>query len=52
MNTLRRDALAVLDAGLAAIRPGDAVKRACRLNGDVLTVDGKRFPLKRYRRIS
>ncbi len=51
MNTLRRDALAVLDAGLAAIRTGDAVKRACRLNGDVLTVDGKRFPLKRYRRI-
>lgn len=51
MNTLRRDALAVLDAGLAAIRTGDAVKRACKLKGDVLTVGGRRFSLKRYRRV-
>lgn len=51
MTTLRSDALAVLKAGIAAIHTGDAVKRACRLNRDVLTVGGKRFNLKKYRRV-
>jgi len=51
MNILRRDALAVLRAGLNAIQTEDAMRRACRLQGDILTVGGKRFSLKRYKRI-
>ncbi len=51
MSALRRDALRVLKAGLAAIDTRTAVRNACRLRGDVLTIGGHRFLLKRYRRI-
>jgi glycerate-2-kinase len=51
MNALRRDALAVLRAGLRAIKTRDAVRQACRLHGEILTVGKKRFDLARYRRI-
>lgn len=42
---LRRDALAIAEAGYAAVHTGDAVARKLRLAGDSLTVEGKAYPL-------
>lgn len=51
MTQLRKDALAVLRAGIRAIRTEDAVARACRLSGDLLTIGKKRFDLRNFRRV-
>lgn len=51
MTTLRRDALAVLKAGLAAIKTREAVRRQCVLKGSKLTVGKHTFDLDSFRRV-
>jgi len=51
MTNLRRDALAVLKAGLAAIRTREAVRRLCRLVGSKFSVNGNVFDLDGFRRV-
>ncbi len=48
---LRRDALAIFDAGLAAANPATAVARHLRLDGDTLVAGDRRYPLSGIRRI-
>ncbi|MBL8228587.1 MAG: glycerate kinase [Bryobacterales bacterium] len=48
---LRRDALSILKASLAAADPIEAVARHVRLAGDVLTAGKSRYSLKRFDRI-
>ncbi|HHY32138.1 MAG TPA: glycerate kinase [Firmicutes bacterium] len=42
---LRRDALAIMRAALAAVDPYEAVKRQLSLEGDILTIGGRRYDL-------
>lgn len=51
MTKLRRDALAVLKAGLAAIKTRETVRRQCVLTGSKLTVGGQSFDLDVFRRV-
>jgi glycerate-2-kinase len=51
MTQLRRDALSVLKVGLAAINTRRAVETLCRLKGNILTVNGHRYDLRKYRRM-
>ncbi len=51
MTKLRRDALAVLKAGIAAIGTREAVRRQCVLSGAMLTVNGHPFDLDSFRRV-
>ncbi len=51
MTKLRRDSLAVLKTGLAAIKTREAVRRQCVLKGSVLTVAGNSFDLKTFNRL-
>ncbi len=48
---LRRDALAIMEAGIRAVSTEDAVRRAVRRSGATLRVDGKSFRLDRYRNV-
>lgn len=48
---LRKDALAIMEAGLHAIDTQTAVRRSVSLNGDVLKIGGKTYRLKLFRRI-
>lgn len=48
---LRRSALAIFKAGLAAADPVQAVLRHLHVDGDVLVAGGRRYPLGKYRRI-
>ncbi|MGE5592335.1 MAG: glycerate kinase type-2 family protein [Betaproteobacteria bacterium] len=50
-ESLRRDALAIMRAALAAVDPYEAVKRRLQLEGDVLTVGGRRYDLARIAHI-
>ncbi|MGQ9681178.1 MAG: glycerate kinase type-2 family protein [Anaerolineae bacterium] len=47
----RRVALDVMAAALAAVEPGEAVRRHVHRQGSVLDVDGQRYDLDSYRRI-
>ncbi|TAK04605.1 DUF4147 domain-containing protein [Patescibacteria group bacterium] len=51
VTPLRRDALAILEAGIRAVDSGLALRRAVRRDGDVLRAGGKRFRLDRYRHV-
>ncbi len=42
---------AVLEAALAAVEPGEAVRRAASVDAGDLVVDGRRYPLAAYRRV-
>jgi hydroxypyruvate reductase len=46
-----RDAIAIFQAGLAAVAPGAAISRFCRLEGDLFFVDGVEYDLRQYRKI-
>ncbi len=46
-----RDAISIFQAGLAAVEPGAAISRFCRLDGDVLFVDGVAYDLRQYKNI-
>lgn len=48
---LRKDALAIMEAGLRAIETRSAVHRIISLKGDVLKIGQKNFKLNTYRRI-
>ena len=48
---LRRDAIAIFRAGLAAADPGQAVLRHVRVSGDKLIAGRRRYTLSRYKRI-
>ena len=47
----RRVALDVMTAALAAVEPGEAVRRHVRREGSTLEVDGQRYDLASYRRV-
>jgi hydroxypyruvate reductase len=49
--TLRRDALSIFKAALAAADPVEAVLRHVRVNGDALIAGGRRYRLSRFDRI-
>jgi glycerate-2-kinase len=51
MQEVREVALSVVEAGLAAIDPAAAVARHASLEGDDLVVDGRRYDLRRVRRL-
>ena len=44
-TSLRKDALSIAEAGLAAINTRQAIRRKMRIENDDLLIDGKRFPL-------
>lgn len=48
---LRRDAHAIFKASLAAADPEQAIFRAVQVRGDTLSVDGRRYDLRRFERI-
>lgn len=48
---LRREVMCIFNAALDAADPGRAVSAHVRLNGDVLEVDDRLFPLENYRRV-
>lgn len=50
-SKLRRDALRIFRAGLAAADPVMAVLRNAKVAGDALVIERRKFPLARYRRI-
>lgn len=45
LNDLRRDALAIAEAGFAAIEVGSAIERRLHIKGDFLHIDAKTYPL-------
>lgn len=47
----RRAALDILEAGLQAADPGEAVRRFLKLDGETLNVSGKSYDLKRFERV-
>ena len=51
LGAVRRDALAVFKAGLAAVDPLKAVLRYLRLEGDALCLGRSRYPLQDYDRV-
>lgn len=51
VTVARRDALAVLETGLKAIGSREAIRRAVSRKGDVLTVQDRKYDLKRFKRI-
>lgn len=51
IDFMRKDALAVLKAGIRAVEPGVAVKRYCRMEGDRLHVGQKAYNLSKIHRI-
>ncbi len=50
-TALRKDALAVLEAGLRAIDTGAAVRRACRLRGDVFSIGRRSWNLAKFENV-
>ncbi|MEK7073189.1 MAG: DUF4147 domain-containing protein [Patescibacteria group bacterium] len=48
---LRRDALAILEAGIRGVNTGEALRRAMRRDGNVLRVGSRRFHLDRYHHV-
>ena len=51
MKRQQRDALQIFRAALAAADPIEAVRRHMRLDGETLTVAGRRYPLGQFERI-
>lgn len=51
-RSLRKHAASIFRAALKAADPVEAVLRHMRLNGDVLVVGKKRYPLRKFRRIT
>ncbi|WP_028583769.1 glycerate kinase type-2 family protein [Desulfogranum mediterraneum] len=51
LDQLRRDAVAIFQAGLAAVAPGAAIRRFCQLEEGVLRVNGKSYPLDAFNRV-
>ena len=51
MKNPRSDIRAIFDAGLQAADPGEAVRRAVRLEGERLEVDGRKYNLNDFDRI-
>jgi glycerate 2-kinase len=50
-NKRRADALAIVEAGIAAVLPENVIRNSVRLEGDVLDVKGRRYDLSRYEHI-
>ncbi len=48
---IRRDALAIVGAGMRAVDTGAAIRRIVTRRGDTLHAGGKRFPLSRFRNV-
>ncbi|MDX2495925.1 MAG: glycerate kinase [Desulfuromusa sp.] len=46
-----QNAANIFQAGLQAVAPDAAIKDFCQLNGDMLTVDGKRYDLSLFEKI-
>ncbi|MDD5723192.1 MAG: glycerate kinase [Syntrophales bacterium] len=51
MEDPRSDIRAIFDAGLKAADPGEAVRRAVRLEGKRLAIDGRRYDLGAFDRV-
>lgn len=49
--TLRQDARKIFNAGLKAADPAEAVSRHVKVDGDVVDIDRRLYPLRRYRKI-
>lgn len=47
----RQDAIEIFQAGLGAVAPGTAIKKFCRLNGEILQVDDCSYDLGRFQKI-
>lgn len=48
LQTLRRDAKNIFKAGLQAIAPGEALRRFCRLDGVIFSVDNRQHNLDEF----
>lgn len=46
-----QDVISIFQAGLAAVEPGAAINRFCRLDGDVFFVDGAGYDLRQFKKI-
>jgi glycerate 2-kinase len=44
----RQDAIDIFQAGLQAVAPGEAIKKFCRLDGQILRVDRRDYDLKLF----
>ena len=51
VSGLRHDARQIFNAGLEAADAAQAVSRHVRVAGEVVDIDGRSYPLKKYRRI-
>ncbi len=47
----REDALAIVEAGIAAVLPENFLPEAVRLEGDILDIKGHRYDLSRFRHV-
>jgi len=47
----RRDAVKIFQAGLQAVAPGEAIKKFCRLDGELLRVDRRDYDLSLFKSI-
>ena len=51
MSGLRHDARQIFNAGLKAADAAEAISRHVRVAGEVLDIDGRSYPLKKYQKI-
>jgi hydroxypyruvate reductase len=47
----RQNAIDIFQSGLQAVAPGAAILRFCQLNGDIFSVDGTDYDLRRFENI-
>ncbi len=47
----RRDAIEIFQAGLGAVAPGEAIKKFCRLKGEIFEVDDHNYDLSFFNKI-
>ena len=51
ISSMHADAISIFQAGLKAVAPGDAIRRYCRLTGDMLRIGDRAYDLRRINRI-
>ncbi|MBN1958494.1 MAG: glycerate kinase [Desulfuromonadales bacterium] len=51
LSVQRQNAIDIFQAGLKAVEPGTAVKNKCRLDHEVLKIEGQNYPLDKFDKI-
>ena len=51
LSSMHADAMSIFQAGIKAVAPGDAIRRYCRLTGDMLHIGEKTYDLRHINRI-